>query len=71
MQVNQNENVLTDLIWEVWVSQNSPPGRPIISGCGNLTENLDNHLKPFMICMPSYVHNTIPFLQIIQDMIKG
>ncbi|XP_073460898.1 uncharacterized protein [Aquarana catesbeiana] len=48
-----------------------PPGRPIISGCGSLTENLsrvvDNHLKPLVTCLSSYVRDTIHFLQIIQD----
>lgn len=44
-----------------------PPGRPIVFGCCNLTENLsrvvDNHLKPIVECQASYTRNTIHFLQ--------
>lgn len=45
-----------------------PPGRPIISGNGAITENLsrvvDEHLRPFVLALSSYVCDTIHLLQI-------
>lgn len=42
------------------------PGRPIVSGCGSLTENisayLDSILKPHMESLPSYVKDTSDFI---------
>ena len=43
------------------------PGRPIISGCNSLTENISFHidtiLKPYMECLPSYVKDTSDFIK--------
>ncbi|XP_040178452.1 uncharacterized protein LOC120911183 [Rana temporaria] len=48
----------------------NPPGRPIVSGNGALTENLsmwvDSHLKPFVLHLPSYIKDTIHLLQKVQ-----
>lgn len=48
----------------------SPPGRPIVSRNGSLTENLshlvDEHLRPHVISLPSYLQDTIYLLQIIE-----
>lgn len=46
-----------------------PPGRPIVSGNGAITENfskvVDEHLRPFVSSLPSYVRVTIHLLQLI------
>lgn len=48
----------------------NPPGRPILSGNGAITENLsgliDEHIRPFVLTIPSYVRDTIHLLQIIE-----
>jgi hypothetical protein len=47
------------------------PGRPIVSGCGSLTEKIssyvDNILKPHMESLPSYVKDTTDFIRKIQN----
>lgn len=46
-------------------------GRPIISGNGALTENshlIDEHLRPHLVSLPSYVKDTIHFLQILENL---
>lgn len=49
-----------------------PPGRPIISGSCAITENLsrlvDEHIRPFVLSISSYVRDTIHLLQIIEGM---
>lgn len=49
-----------------------PPGRPIVSGNGAITEilslYLDRHLRPFVIGLPSYVHDTIHLLQSLEGL---
>lgn len=49
-----------------------PPGRPIISGCQSISENLskliDPHLKPHVANLPSYMKYTIHLLQILEDL---
>jgi formamidopyrimidine-DNA glycosylase len=46
---------------------NLPPGCPIISGCGSLTENLslfvDHHAKHLVQNIPSYLQITPDFLR--------
>ncbi|XP_045215214.2 uncharacterized protein LOC123565411 [Mercenaria mercenaria] len=48
------------------------PGRPIISGCGALTENMsayvDTILKPYMESLPSYVKDTTDFIKKLQNL---
>ena len=43
-----------------------PPGRPIISGRGSITENIsrfvDFHAKPMVEQLPSYIQDTPDFL---------
>ncbi|XP_075455216.1 uncharacterized protein LOC142494668 [Ascaphus truei] len=43
-------------------NQERPPGRPIVSGNNNLTENtsryLDRILRPFVLALPSYIKDT-------------
>ena len=50
------------------------PGRPIVSGCGSLTENIsayiDIELKPYMESLPSYVKDTSDFITKIHNL-KG
>ena len=50
------------------------PGRPIVSGCGSLTENIsayiDSILKPHMESLPSYVKDTSDFITKIHNL-KG
>ncbi|XP_056407822.1 uncharacterized protein LOC130303807 [Hyla sarda] len=47
--------------------------RPIVSGVGNLTQNigiyLDEVLRPFVLCLPSYLRDTMDLLLKIQDII--
>ena len=47
-------------------------GRPIVSGCGSLTENIsayvDSILKPHMESLPSYVKETSDFITKIHDL---
>ena len=49
-----------------------PPGRPIISGCGSLTENLslfvDHHAKHLVQEIPSYLQDMPDFLRQIEEM---
>lgn len=53
-------------------SPNNPPERPIISRNGTLTENLsrliDEHLRPHVISLTSYVKDTIHFLKIHKNL---
>ena len=47
-----------------------PPGRPIISGIGSLTEKMsgfvDSFLRPYVSSLPSYVRDSSDFIQVIQ-----
>ena len=49
----------------------TPPGRPIISGIGTLTEPLsgfiDSILNPYVNSIPSFVQDTTHFLRILSD----
>ena len=51
-----------------------PPGRPIISGCGSITENLsafvDHHAKPLVEKIPSYLQDTPDFLRQLEEVKK-
>lgn len=42
-----------------------PPGRPIISAIGSMTEKIsafvDHHLQPLVISLPSYVKDSMEF----------
>lgn len=46
------------------------PGRLVVLGNGAITENLskviDEHFRPFVTSLPSYVHDIIHLLQIIE-----
>ena len=48
-----------------------PPGRPIISGSGSLTENIskfvEHHLKDLATTHPSYLQDTPDFLRYIEE----
>ncbi|XP_073478692.1 uncharacterized protein [Aquarana catesbeiana] len=48
---------------------NDPPGRPIISGNGSITEGIsqiiDQYLRPHVMELPSYTRDTIHLLQIL------
>ena len=48
------------------------PGRPIVSACGSLTENvsafIDSILKPFMESLPSYIKDTTDFINKIRQL---
>lgn len=50
----------------------NPPGRPIISSVGAISENasklVDEVLKPFVSFLPSFVRDTLHFLQIIDKL---
>ena len=50
----------------------SYPGRPIVSACGSLTENvsafLDGILKPHMESLPSYIKDTSDFITKIRQL---
>lgn len=43
------------------VHKNNPPGRPIVSGNGSLTENfsqhVDKYLRPYVVSLPSYIRD--------------
>ncbi|KAJ8029907.1 Proline-rich transmembrane protein 1 [Holothuria leucospilota] len=49
----------------------SPPGRPIVSGIGTMTEFIsgyvDNLLQPLLPRIPSFIKDTTHFLQTLQD----
>ena len=49
-----------------------PPGRPIISGCNSLTQQisrfLDFHLKPLVQNLPSYLQDTLDFLRQVEEL---
>ena len=49
-----------------------PPGRPIISGSGSITENIskfvDFHIKPLVATLPSYLQDTPDFLRCLQSL---
>lgn len=51
---------------------NLPPGRPIISGCGSITENIslfvDHHSKHLVLNTPSYLQDTPDLLRQIEKM---
>ena len=51
-----------------------PDGRPIISGCGSITENLslfeDTHTKNLVKTIPSYLQDTPDFLRQIEELKK-
>lgn len=50
-----------------------PPGRPIISGSGSISEGIsqiiDQHLRPHVMDLPSYTRNTIHLLQILDNLV--
>ncbi|KAM5151821.1 cytochrome P450 2W1-like [Mantella aurantiaca] len=50
----------------------TPPGRPIVSGCGGITENLcqavDLHLRPYVMSLPSFIQDTPHLLRTIHDL---
>lgn len=52
-----------------------PPGHPIISGNGSITENLskfiDSYLRPFVTNLPSYIKDTIHQTMIISKRQKN
>lgn len=46
-----------------------PPGRPILSGNGAISwwaQLGDEHIRPFVLTIPSYIRDTIHLLQIIE-----
>lgn len=49
-----------------------PPGRPIVSGVGSLTERIsayvDHHLQPLVTAQPSYIKDTYDFLTILREL---
>ena len=49
-----------------------PPGRPIISGCGSITEKIslfvDHHAKDLVNSLPSYLQDTPDLLRHIEDL---
>ncbi|XP_040196442.1 uncharacterized protein LOC120929219 [Rana temporaria] len=49
-----------------------PPGRPIISGKGSISEGvsevIDQYLRPHVLNLPSYTKDTIHLLQMLEDM---
>ncbi|KAL2087323.1 hypothetical protein ACEWY4_018382 [Coilia grayii] len=49
----------------------NPPGRPIVSGIGSLTEPLsqfvDAHIKDLVYTLPSYLRDTMDFLKKLSD----
>lgn len=49
----------------------NPPGRPIVSGIGSLTEPLsqfvDSHIKDLVYGLPSYLKDTMDFLKKLSD----
>lgn len=48
----------------------NPPGRPIVSSIGSLTEHLvDLFLKPLVTNLPSYIRDTMVFLNELQDVV--
>ncbi|XP_040212985.1 uncharacterized protein LOC120943646 [Rana temporaria] len=51
----------------------TPPGRPIVSGIGSLTENasrfVDSILMPHVLTLPSYTRDTLDLLKQIEDMV--
>lgn len=53
----------------------SPPGRPIVSGIGSLTEPssiyIDEILKPFVTSLPSFVQDTMDALRQLDGIVLG
>lgn len=51
----------------------SPPGRPIVSGCGSLCEPtcrfLDFYLKPCVESLPSYVRDSMDVLRHLDGLV--
>jgi hypothetical protein len=51
---------------------NPPPGRPIVSGNGTVTEVIssfaDNFLKPLVPTLPSYIQDSTHFLKILESL---
>ena len=51
---------------------NLPPGRPIISGCGSITEKIslfvDHHAKDLVKELPSYIQDTPDLLRHIETL---
>ena len=51
-----------------------PPGRPIISGCGSITEKIsafvDHHAKELVTELPSYIQDTPDLLRHLEDLNK-
>lgn len=47
-------------------NKNNPPGRPIISGNGSLTENVSRYIDEYL--RPSYITDTPHLLQIIDGL---
>ncbi|XP_040188254.1 uncharacterized protein LOC120920313 [Rana temporaria] len=49
-----------------------PPGRPIISGNGSISECvsqvIDQYLRPHVLDLPSYTKDTIHLLQVLEDL---
>ncbi|XP_053571499.1 uncharacterized protein LOC128661246 [Bombina bombina] len=52
-----------------------PPGRPIVSGIGSITEKIgeyvDKHLRPFLLTLPSYVKDTTDLLKKLDGVVVG
>lgn len=48
-----------------------PPGRPIISGMGSITEPaskyIDFHIKPLTMALPAYIRDTTHVLSILDE----
>jgi hypothetical protein len=55
-------------------ASNLPPGRPIISGCNSITENLslfvDYHAKELVPDIPSYLQDTLDLLRHFENLNK-
>ena len=51
---------------------NLPPGRPIVSSCNSITENIskfvDHHAKDLVTKIPSYLQDTPDFLRHLEDL---
>ncbi len=48
-----------------------PPGRPIVAAIGSLTEKIsafvDFHLQPLVTSLPSYIKNTMEFIELMKN----
>ena len=56
-------------------SPNLPPGRPIVSGCGSIAENIslfvDAHAKELVKELPSYIQDTPDLLRHLEELNKN